>query len=209
MPEAQEMPRKEVNQRIKVNTILEPGEAVFAGPQPQAVNQGRVDPRSLGNQSVGSNGREDTGTNPIIIVLAVILALVIAFIVYDKRAAIAGMFSTPVTTVDRLTADPTIRPPATIPAYDPRLAADTLQAARPNPIKEKYLADCAAKNAPVVQMPDGRLNCNVAPTVITYGGQLPPSLATAKTAEEYETVCKATRGARFWKDDTGRPRCTR
>jgi hypothetical protein len=40
-------------------------------------------------------------------------------------------------------------------------------AKRPNPIKEKYLADCAANGAPVTQTAGGGMNCYRSPRVTT------------------------------------------
>lgn len=40
-------------------------------------------------------------------------------------------------------------------------------APRPNPIKEKYLADCAAYGAPVQELGGGVMNCRREPSVVT------------------------------------------
>jgi hypothetical protein len=41
------------------------------------------------------------------------------------------------------------------------------QAPRPNPIKEKFLSDCAAQGAPVTQTGGGGMHCHRGPTITT------------------------------------------
>lgn len=221
---------KVFNQDVEVHTFLksfvhqDPQPTYVGGPQPQMAGPTPSRGDYVAQQPAPARSSGMGFGNALAIVLVVAIGLAVGSMLYQNRIMLwPTWFAAPMNTElrtsdtpkneelpkteDRIVAESSFaRQPATAPQ---QVAEAPQPAARSNPTKEKYLADCAAAGAPVVQMPDGRLNCKVASSVTFERGTPIAALQNAKTRAEYKQTCLGIRGANYWEEDNGKPHCNR